>query len=492
MALNQQARDPSLRFQRREHGLLLALALPALLVILALVLVPVGWLMWQSVYHDGFTFENYRRIFSEDIYWRSFLLTFKISLFVTLLALLLGYPVAYAAASASKGWSILILSLVILPFWTSVLVRAYAWLALLQRTGVVNQLLQYFRLVDEPLAMVHNTLGTVIATVHILLPFMVLPLYATMQKIPNDLIQAGASLGGSPSTLSGGFSAAVAARRSRRHDIGVRVVSGLHHAGTAWGRPHHHGLDACEPKRRTLRPVGRGQRRRRGAVGRRVRDLSRRQPFHSPRSCIGAKMKRFSLGRIAFGVFCSLVLLFLILPVLIIVPMSFSSARFLTFPPPSLSLRWYQEYVGNAAWMQATRVTLTVAGFTVLIATPLGVAAAYAINGSSLRIMRLVHLTLMLPLVVPIIIIAVGIFFVYARVGLIATMPGLVLANVMLGLPYVITSVVAGLQSFDATQEMVARSLGMNRFRSFLVVTLPQIKASVLTGAIFAFISALD
>lgn len=203
-------------------------------------------------------------------------------------------------------------------------------------------------------------------------------------------------------------------------------------------------------------------------------------------------MKALSFGRIVFAVFCTLVLLYLILPVLIIAPMSFSSARFLTFPPPSLSLRWYQEYVGNPAWMQATRVTLTVAGFTVLIATPLGVAAAYAISNSSLRIMRLVHLTSMLPLVVPIIIIAVGIFFVYARVGLIATMPGLVLANVMLGLPYVITSVVAGLRSFDATQEMVARSLGMNRFRSFLVVTLPQIKASVVTGAIFAFISALD
>jgi putative spermidine/putrescine transport system permease protein len=203
-------------------------------------------------------------------------------------------------------------------------------------------------------------------------------------------------------------------------------------------------------------------------------------------------MKTLSPGRIAFAVFCTLVLLYLILPVLIIVPMSFSGARFLTFPPPSLSLRWYQEYVGNPAWMQATRVTLTVAGLTVLIATPVGVAAAYAIANSSLRIMRLVHLTLMLPLVVPIIIIAVGIFFVFARVGLIATMSGLVLANVMLGLPYVITSVVAGLQSFDATQEMVARSLGMNRFRSFLVVTLPQIKTSVLTGAIFAFISALD
>ena len=178
---------------------MLALASPALLVILALLLLPVGWLMWQSIYHDGFTIENYRRILSEDIYWRSFLLTFQISLLVTLLALLLGYPLAYAAASVSKGWSILILSLVILPFWTSVLVRSYAWLALLQRTGVVNQMLQYFGLVDEPLALVHNTLGTVIATVHILLPFMVLPLYATMQKIPGELILAGASLGGSPS-----------------------------------------------------------------------------------------------------------------------------------------------------------------------------------------------------------------------------------------------------------------------------------------------------
>ena len=203
-------------------------------------------------------------------------------------------------------------------------------------------------------------------------------------------------------------------------------------------------------------------------------------------------MKTFSPGRIAFVSFCALVLLFLILPVLIIVPMSFSSARFLTFPPPSLSLRWYREYVDNPAWMQATQVTLTVAIFTVLIATPLGVAAAYAISQSKLRIMRLVHATLLLPLVVPIIITAVGIFFVYAKVGLVSTMTGLVLANVMLGLPYVIISVAAGLQSFDATQEMVARSLGMNRLRSFFVVTLPQIKASVIAGGIFAFISAMD
>lgn len=198
------------------------------------------------------------------------------------------------------------------------------------------------------------------------------------------------------------------------------------------------------------------------------------------------------LPRILFGVFVGLILTYLILPLLIIVPMSFSGTRFLTFPPPSLSLRWYQEYFGSAAWMQATRLSITIGVLTVLIATPLGVAAAYAISQSQNRLMRAIHMVLMLPLIVPIIIIAIGIFFVYARVGLVSTLTGLVLANVMLGLPYVITSVVAGLQSFDPAQEMVARSLGMNRFRAFLTVTLPQIKASVFAGGIFAFISAID
>ena len=203
-------------------------------------------------------------------------------------------------------------------------------------------------------------------------------------------------------------------------------------------------------------------------------------------------MKRTSPRRIILVLLCAAILLYLVLPILIVVPMSFSSARFLTFPPPSLSLRWYREYIGNPAWMQATLITLTVAVCTVLIATPLGVSAAYAISQSKLRIMRIIHAALLLPLMVPIIITAVGIFFVYAKVGLIATMSGLVLANVMLALPYVIISVVAGLQSFDMTQEMVARSLGMNRLRSFFAVTLPQIKASVIAGGIFAFISAMD
>jgi putative spermidine/putrescine transport system permease protein len=190
--------------------------------------------------------------------------------------------------------------------------------------------------------------------------------------------------------------------------------------------------------------------------------------------------------------FVVLILAWLIIPIIIIVPMSFSGARFLTFPPPSWSLRWYEAYLGNAAWMQATRVSLIVSVSSAILATVLGTAAAYALNMTSSRLVRSLQMLLLLPLVVPIVITAVGVFLVYAQVGLLASMTGLILANMMLGLPYVVISVLVGLRKFDPTQEMVSRSLGMNRLRTFFVVTLPQIRPSVISGMLFAFISAID
>ena len=190
---------PTAAAQRRRERLILSLLLaPALLVTAALLLVPLLWLAWQSVWQDGLTLENYRRLFTDEIYGRSFLLTFRLSFEVAVLTLLLGYPVAYAAVALPRRWSILVLGLVVVPFWTSVLVRSYAWLVLLQRTGVVNTLLHATGLTSAPLPLVNNEVGTTIAMVHILLPFMVLPLYAAMGKIPGDLLLAGASLGARP------------------------------------------------------------------------------------------------------------------------------------------------------------------------------------------------------------------------------------------------------------------------------------------------------
>jgi putative spermidine/putrescine transport system permease protein len=199
-SVSQPTIGPSVSQERREQRLTLLLLAPALAVIVCLLIVPLGWLAWQSIRQDGgFTLANYQRFLTDDATWMSFLTTFRIAFTVTLAALLLGYPVAYVAAAVAPAWRMVILALVVLPFWTSVLVRSYAWLILLQRRGIINSALTDLGLIDSPLLLVNNELGTVIATIHILLPFMVLPLYAAMQKIPRELTMAGASLGGSPS-----------------------------------------------------------------------------------------------------------------------------------------------------------------------------------------------------------------------------------------------------------------------------------------------------
>jgi putative spermidine/putrescine transport system permease protein len=191
----------------------------------------------------------------------------------------------------------------------------------------------------------------------------------------------------------------------------------------------------------------------------------------------------------AFGIG---VLIFLVLPIFIVVPMSFSSSQFLAFPPPALSLRWYAEYAASPGWMLATAVSLQTAIATCLIATPLGVAAAYGIHSRPGRWARAAYTVLMMPLMVPHIIIAIGIFFIYARIGANNSVPGLILAHAMLAIPFVLITTLSGLQGFDMTQERAAQSLGVNRFRAFLTVTAPQIKGSIVAGMLFAFISSLD
>ena len=203
-------------------------------------------------------------------------------------------------------------------------------------------------------------------------------------------------------------------------------------------------------------------------------------------------MKKLSVGRMTLTASVIVILAFLMIPVIIVVPLSFSDARFLTFPPPGYSLRWYHAFFSNAAWIDAAKTTFTASSCAALIATPIGIMAAYGIQYGSHWSTRYLRTMLMLPLMVPIIIVAIGVFFVFMQAGYVNTMSGLIVADTMLGLPYVLISVGADLRTFDRTQEMVARSLGMNRFRAFMTVTLPQIKTSVISSMVFVFIQALD
>lgn len=188
----------------------------------------------------------------------------------------------------------------------------------------------------------------------------------------------------------------------------------------------------------------------------------------------------------------ALVLLFLVLPSLLVIPLSFSDSRYLAFPPPGWSTRWYEAYFEAVEWRDATVVSFTAALATMVISTVLGTLAAYSLHTSSARFTRIAYAAFMLPLIIPGILIAIGVFLLYAQIGLNNTLTGIILAHSVMAIPLVVITVASGLKSYDMNQEKVARSLGASRPWAFLTVTLPQIRISVISGALLAFITSLD
>ena len=187
-----------------------------------------------------------------------------------------------------------------------------------------------------------------------------------------------------------------------------------------------------------------------------------------------------------------IVMVLLVLPTLLVIPMSFSASQYLEFPPREWSLRWYRSYFDSTSWMQATATSLKAAVLTTIVATPLATMAAYGLHVSRFRYAAGLTMLLLAPMVVPVILIGIGVFYAYVKLKLVNTLLGLVLAHSVLAIPVVMLVIGSGLRTFDMNQELVARSLGASRFRAFLLVTLPQIKFSVLTGAVMAFLTSFD
>ncbi|MFK7859338.1 MAG: ABC transporter permease [Granulosicoccus sp.] len=185
---------------RRERLGLLGLCSPAVLLIVLILVIPVLWLFYLSFIgvSGEFSLENYERMLERKSYRRILVTTFEVSVMTTLICVLIGYPLAYFFSQLPRRLANLCLITVLLPFWTSLLVRTYAWLVLLQKRGLVNTWGMEFGLWDEPVKIVHNLSGTLIGMVHIMLPFLVLPLYNSMLAIDKDYLKAAASLGASP------------------------------------------------------------------------------------------------------------------------------------------------------------------------------------------------------------------------------------------------------------------------------------------------------
>jgi len=184
--------------ERREQWRHLALLLPALFALAALFVYPLLGILFRSIHKTSYTLEFYRQVFRTPVYLTVIGLTFRTATIVTLLCLALGYPLAYVLATVRPRLARVLVIVVVLPFFTSIIVRTYAWMVLLGRNGIVNQYLIALGLAPAPLPLLYNAAGVVIGMTYVLLPLMVLTIWSVMRGIDPALVRAAHSLGASP------------------------------------------------------------------------------------------------------------------------------------------------------------------------------------------------------------------------------------------------------------------------------------------------------
>lgn len=195
---------------------------------------------------------------------------------------------------------------------------------------------------------------------------------------------------------------------------------------------------------------------------------------------------------ILLAAFSITVLAVLFAPIVVIVVVSFSPSDIMEFPPQGFSLRWYEAYVSNPMWMTATRISFLVATLTAILSLLLGFMVSVALVRSSFPGKNAVRIFLMSPLIIPKIIIAVGLYFLYVRMRILGTTFGLVAAHTLIAMPYVVMIISAALYGFDRRLEWAARGLGASPLAALRHVTFPMLRPAIISAALFAFIASFD
>lgn len=193
-----------------------------------------------------------------------------------------------------------------------------------------------------------------------------------------------------------------------------------------------------------------------------------------------------------FRGFNLLTLVFLVLPILVIIPLSFSDSTFLSYPIPGYSLRWYHNLFHSDEWILAAKNSFIVAPLATLVATVLGTLAAVGLNKADFAGKGLLMAILISPMVVPVVVVGVGMYIFFAQIGLADSYTGLILAHAALGAPFVVTTVSATLQGFDQNLVRASLSLGAGPLTTFFRITLPVIAPGLISGALFAFATSFD
>ena len=488
--------------RRRNHAAMLAVV-PLLLFLLLFFVGPIAGFLKESFYRDGtLTLAHYRHILDTPVYRIVLGNTFTIAAAVTVSCVVMSYPLAYLMATVSPTVARLLFFAVLLPFWSSALVRTAAWIALLGKNGPLNTLLTSVGIVDAPIAFLYNFTGVMIGMTHVLMPFVVLPLYASFRSMDTALVQVAQSLGArsasilrhvvlpltSPGAVAGAIIVFMNAvgyyiTPSLMGGPGQRMVAELISYNIT--EELNWGLAAALAGVLLVTVLLSMW------LFNRLFGLDRLISGTAAKGTSAASARRTRGGRLAVlaGGACAV---FLLLPILIVIPMSFGTSDFPVFPPPQYGLRWYASFFQDPKWLDALGSSLRVGLTVTVIATVLGTAAALGVH--KLRWVRKSWLDMLfvVPMSVPAIITAVALYYLMAPLGWVANSVAVVLGHTVLASPYVYITVRAALRSFDPSLELAALGLGASWPKMFRLVMLPALLPSLIGGAVFAFVTSFD
>jgi putative spermidine/putrescine transport system permease protein len=491
-----------------------------LLVFLLLPCLQLLSLSLQDVQTGAFSLAAYRRAFGATLYIRVLSSTFFIALQTTVLCLGLGYPLAYWLAEQKARRQRALTLLVLFAFWTSTLVKSFVWLVLLGHTGPLVSLLRWLGMTEAP-ELLFNRTTVVLAMVHTLLPLAVVTILPSILKVDKQVVRAAATLGASgpeafwrvtfplsmPGVAAAGLLVFIAAlgfyitpallggpRDSMLGQVIIQQI--LDQQNWAFGGALAamlvgSALLASLVYDRLFGLSGMGGATQLG----RDRWSARAGLWLLKRlATVAAAINKQVPGRVGWMLptYSWVVIGVLLLPILACVPMGFTRSTFLSFPPPGYSTQWFAAYFGSSVWMGATLrsfgIGLASAALTLAIAAP----ASYGIARRAGRLGQVVFLVLITPLVIPGVVMAVGLFILFARVGLIATDLGIVLGHTISGIPLAAVILLAQWRQYDWRLNQAAISLGAGRVTVFRRITAPLIKAGLVAAFIFAFLNSFE
>lgn len=513
------------------------LLLPAVLLFVPVFISPLGRLLGLSFGEETFTLDYYRQALGDEagmlILWR----TLVISAQVTVLTALIGYPLAYMIARAPDHRQNLLLLLVAIPLWTSTLVRSFSWIVLLGREGVVNQMAGALGLLDAPVQMLYSRPAVLLGFVHIMIPYLVFPLVSVMKRIPRGLTSVGMSLGASrvsafwliflPLSLPGVTSGAIlvfvlctgyfvtpALLGGLGDMVYVMLIQQQVEVAVNWQLGAAMSVVLLIVTLVLVVLLGRFMSVT-GEGGSRAVAEARKPGRLIPLACAWFGRVAVWVGRIpgraratqalrrprvgqaqniSTGVSATawLIIVFLLVPILILFPLSLSGAPYLQFPPETYSLRWYRNFFARADWTSAAVLSFQVGIATMVLATAIGTSAAVALSRTTGKLSKLSYAFLIAPIFIPNLVIAVALYFDFAAYRLIGSKIGLILGHAVIATPLVVIIVLGSLKRVNPGPERAAMSLGAGRVRAFMSTTFVAIRPSIATAALFAFLASFD